>query len=145
MTICKKKKQFADLVTCTLAACNHSQLAIISCREHAPKIAELWDNFKLFVSNLNLCILSLINSPNSPKASGAPELMVKAQGSLNATAFLMHPALAATTEYCIATYPCLIDTTGAISRFLQHVYINARHQNLCVHNIFLDHEQITWR
>ena len=29
-------------------------IAATSCREHVPKVAELWDNFKLFVSNLNL-------------------------------------------------------------------------------------------
>ena len=36
----------------------HAQLqrviAATSCREHVPKVAELWDNFKLFVSNLKL-------------------------------------------------------------------------------------------
>ena len=29
-------------------------IAASSCREHVPKVAELWDNFKLFISNLNL-------------------------------------------------------------------------------------------
>ena len=29
-------------------------MAATSCREHVPKVAERWDNFKLFVSNLNL-------------------------------------------------------------------------------------------
>ena len=73
-----------------------------------------------------------INSPSSPKASGAPEFRVRAQGSLNATAFLMHPALAATTEDCIrATNSWLTDTTGVLSRFLQHVQVNTRLHNLC--------------
>ena len=42
------------LAPCTFAACDRSQLAATSCREHVPKVAELWGNFKLFVSNLNL-------------------------------------------------------------------------------------------
>ena len=129
----EKGKQLAELAPCTFAACDRSQLAATSCREHVPKVAELWDNFKLFVSYLNLWNFSFINSPSSPKASGAPELRVRAQGSLNATAFLMHPALAATTEDCIrATNSWLTDTTGVLSRFLQHVQINARLHNLCL-------------
>ena len=84
----------AELAPCTFAACDHSQLAVTSCREHVLKVSELWDKFKLYVSNLNLCIFSSINSTSCPKASGVPELKVRAQGSLNATAFLMHSALA---------------------------------------------------
>ena len=107
-----------------------------SCRQHVPKVAEVWDNFKLFFSNLNLWNFSFINSPSSPKASGAPELRVRAQGSLNATAFLMHPALAATTEDCIrATNSWLTDTTGVLSRFLQPSQINARHHSLCLPHV----------
>ena len=74
---------------------------------------------------------------------GAPHLSpgclrVRAQGSLNATAFLMHPALAATTEDCIrATNSWLTDTTGVLSRFLQHVQINARLHNLCLSHIHI--------
>ena len=132
----EKGKQLAELAPCTFAACDRSQLAATSCREHVPKVAELWDNFKIFVSNLNLWNFSFINSPSSPKASGAPELRVRAQGSLNATAFLMHPALAATTEDCIrATNSWLTDTTGLLSRFLQHVQINARLHNLCLPHV----------
>ena len=82
MTIGEKGKQLAELVPCTFAACDCSQLAATSYRKHVPKVAELLDNLKFFVSNLNLCI-SFINSLSSPKASGAPELRVKAQGSLN--------------------------------------------------------------
>ena len=84
----EKGKQLAELAPCTFAACDRSQFAATSCREHVPKVAELWGNFKLFVSNL--WNFSFINSPSSPKALGAPELRVRAQGSLNATAFLMH-------------------------------------------------------
>ena len=110
-------------------------IAATSCREHVPRVAELWDNFKLFVSSLNRWNFSFIN-PSSPKASGAPELRVRAQGSLNATAFLMHPALAATTEDCIrATNSWLTDTTGVLSRFLQHVQINAILHNLCLPHV----------
>ena len=133
MAVAEKGKQLAELPQCTFVACDCSQLAATSCRQHVPKVAELLDNFKLFVSNLNL---SFIDSLSSPKASGAPELRVSAQGSLNATAFLMHPALAATTEDCIrATNFWLTDTTGVLSRFLQHVQINARHHNLCLPHV----------
>ena len=138
MAVGEKGKQLAELAPCTFAACNRSQLAATSCREYVPKVAELWDNFKLFVSNLNLWNFSFIDSPSSPKASGAPELRVRVQGSLNATAFLMHPALAATTEDCIrATNSWLtdLDTTGVLSRFLQHVQINARLHNLCLSHV----------
>ena len=121
------------------AQCDRSQLAATSCREHVPKVAELWDNFRLFVSNLSLWNFSFIDSQSSPKASGAPELRVRAQGSLNATAFLMHPALAATTEDCIrATNSWLTDTTGVLSRFLQHVQINASLHNLCLPHVNFD-------
>ena len=127
MAVGEKGKQLTELALCTFAACDRTQLAATSCREHVPKVAELWDNFKLFVSNLNLWNFSFIDSLSSPKASGTPELRVRAQGSLNATAFLMHPALAATTEDCNrATNSWLTDTTGVLSRFLQHVQINAR-------------------
>ena len=87
----------------------HLQRAITASSQYVLKVAELWAKFKLFVSNLNLCIFSSINSTSCPKASGVPELKVRAQGSLNASAFLMHSALAATTEDCIAAY------TGALS------------------------------
>ena len=50
----EKGKQLAELSPCTFAACDRSQLAATSCRQHVHKVAELWDNFKLFVSNLNL-------------------------------------------------------------------------------------------
>ena len=136
MAVGEKGKQLAELAPCTFAACDCSQLAATSCREHVPKVAELWDDFKLFVSNLNLWNFSFINSPSSPKASGAPELRVRAQGFFNATAFLMHPALAAITEDCIrATNSWLTDTTGVLSRFLQHVQINARLHNLCLPHV----------
>ena len=95
MAVGEKGKQLAELAPCTFPVCDRSQLAATSCREHVPKVAELWDNFKLFVPNLNLWNFSFIYSPSSPKASGTHELRVRAQGSLNATAFLMHPALAA--------------------------------------------------
>ena len=118
MVVGEKGKQLAELAPCTFAACDSSQLAATSCREHVPKVAELLDNFKLFVSNLNLWNFSFIDSLSSPKASGAPELRVRAQGSLNATAFLMHPALAATTEDCIrATNSWLTGTTGYFPDF----------------------------
>ena len=54
MAVGEKGKQLAELAPCTFAACDRSQLAATSCREHVPKVAELWDNFKLFISNLNL-------------------------------------------------------------------------------------------
>ena len=50
MAVGEKGKQLAELAPCTFAACDRSQLAATSCREHVPKVAELWDNFKLFVS-----------------------------------------------------------------------------------------------
>ena len=97
-----------------------SVISATSYMEHVPEIAELWDNLKLFVSIPNLCIFSSINRPSCPKASRAPEIRVRAQRSLNAIACLMYPALAVTTEDCIATYTysCLTDTKGIISRFL---------------------------
>ena len=66
MAVGEKGKQLAELARCTFAACDRSHLAATSCREHVPKVAELWDNFKLFVSNLNLWNFSFINSPSSP-------------------------------------------------------------------------------
>ena len=51
MAVGEKGKQLAELAPCTYAACDRSQLAATSCREHVPKVAELWDNFKLFVSS----------------------------------------------------------------------------------------------
>ena len=48
MAVGEKGKQLAELAPCTFAACDSSQLAATSCREHVPKVAELWDNFKLF-------------------------------------------------------------------------------------------------
>ena len=98
------------------------QLIATSCREHVPKVAELRDKFNLFVFYLNLCIFSSIKSSSCPKASGAPELRVRGQGSLNATAFLMHTAT--TTEDCIATYSSLTNTTEVPFRYLQQVHIN---------------------
>ena len=50
MAVGEKGKQLAELAPCTFAACDHSQLAATSCREHVPKLAELWDNFKRFVT-----------------------------------------------------------------------------------------------
>ena len=50
----EKGKQLAELAPCTFAVCDRSQLTATFCREHVPKVAELWDNFKLFVSKLNL-------------------------------------------------------------------------------------------
>ena len=79
MAVGEKGKQLAELAPCTFAACDRSQLAATSCREHVPKVAEFWDNFKLFVSNLNLWNFSFISSPSSPEASGAPEHRVRAQ------------------------------------------------------------------
>ena len=60
MAVSEKGKQLAELAPCTFAACDRSQLAATSCREHVPKVAEFWDNFKLFVSNLNLWNFSFI-------------------------------------------------------------------------------------
>ena len=50
----EKGKQLPELAPCAFAACDCSLLAATSCREHIPKVAELRDNFKLFVPNLNL-------------------------------------------------------------------------------------------
>ena len=50
MAVGEKGKQLAELAPCTFAACDRSQLAATSCREHVPKVAEFWDNFELFVS-----------------------------------------------------------------------------------------------
>ena len=74
MAVGEKGKQLAELAPCTFAACDRSQLTATSCREHVPKVAELWDNFKLFISNFNLWNFSFIDSLSSPKASGTPEL-----------------------------------------------------------------------
>ena len=49
MAVGEKGKQLAELAPCTFAACDRSQLAASSCREHVPKIAKLCDNFKLFI------------------------------------------------------------------------------------------------
>ena len=123
--------------TCPMHICSvwsqpaRSHLLQRACPQGSRTLGQL-----LFVSNLNLWNFSFIDSPSSPKASGAPELRVRAQGSLNATAFLMHPALAATTEDCIrATNSWLTDTTGVLSQFLQHVQINARLHNLCLPHV----------
>ena len=72
----EKGKQLAELAPCTSAACDCSQLAATSCREHVPKVAELWDNFKLFISNLNLWNFSFIDSLSSPKAAGPLMLLL---------------------------------------------------------------------
>ena len=104
--------------------CVIAYAAATSSKEQIFKVAELWDNFKLFVSSLHLCIYS----PICLNALGVPELRVRALNH-NSTEFLMHSA---NTEDCIATYSCLTDTTGVLSRFLQQVQINARHQNLCL-------------
>ena len=50
----EKVQQLMELAPCTFAACDHSQLAVTSCREHVTKVAKLWDNFKHFVSNLKI-------------------------------------------------------------------------------------------
>ena len=88
MAVGEKWKQLAEFAPCTFAACDRSQLAATSCREHVPKVAEFWDNFKLFVSNHNLWNFSFINSPSSPKASGTPELRVREKGPLMPLHFL---------------------------------------------------------
>ena len=40
MAVGEKGKQLAELAPCTFAACDRSQLAATSCREHVPKVAE---------------------------------------------------------------------------------------------------------
>ena len=73
MAVGEKGKQLAELAPCTFAACDRSQLAATSCREHVPKVAELWDKFKLFVSNLNQVTKALCLYKNSdPKGLSAP-------------------------------------------------------------------------
>ena len=73
------------------------------------------------------------SSPLSPsinrlcltQASGAPEIRVRAQGTLDATAFFVYPSQAVTTEDCIATYSFLTDNAGVLTRFPDfiHIYI----------------------
>ena len=96
----------------------------------------LWDSLEFFVINLHLFHCSSINRLCLTQASGAPEIRVRAQGTLDATAFLVYPSQAATTEDCIATYSFLTDTAGVLSRFLQQVQIHARHHYLCLPHVY---------
>ena len=112
MAVGEKGKQLAEFVPCTLAACDHSQqLAATSCREHVPKVAELWDSFSFsFPTSASETSLSSV-------ARAVPRYRAHLN-SFNATAFLMHPALAATTEdYISATNTCLQTPQGYFPDF----------------------------
>ena len=91
-------------------------IAATYCREHVQNVAELWDNFTLFLSNINLFISlsSIALAVPCHRAHLSSEL--GRNGPFNATVFLMHQALAANTEDCTATYSCLTDTTGVHPR-----------------------------
>ena len=77
LAVIEKGKQLPELAPCSFAACDCSQLTATPCREHVPKVAELWDNFKLFRSQSQPLRIVFINSPGSPKTSGTPELTLR--------------------------------------------------------------------